>query len=171
GDRAFGVRLAAEFWRTWDLEHLPAGLRVVIVSPGNVPEVVEAIASTRRSGRLAVAEVTSPTSARAAIAAGCDALIAAGHEGGGIGSQGWSLLLLHAVVREAAGAVPVWVRGGIGLSSASAAVAAGAAGVVLDGALLLARESPLDPEICQRIAHWDGTETTAWPIGPDASLR
>jgi hypothetical protein len=35
---------------------------------------------------------------------------------------------------------------------------------VLDGALLLARESPWDPEWRQRIARWDGSETAV--VGP-----
>ena len=39
-------------------------------------------------------------------------------------------------------------------------VAAGAAGVVLDGALLLARESPIGADWRERIARWDGSETT-----------
>ena len=60
--------------------------------------------------------------------------------------------------------LPVWVRGGIGPNVAAGCMAAGAAGVVLDGALLLARESPLDPEWRERIARWDGSETTV--IGP-----
>ena len=58
------------------------------------------------------------------------------------------------------GSLPVWVRGGIGPNVAAGCVAAGAAGVVLDGAILLARESPLGPEWRERIARWDGSETT-----------
>jgi acyl transferase domain-containing protein/NAD(P)H-dependent flavin oxidoreductase YrpB (nitropropane dioxygenase family) len=62
--------------------------------------------------------------------------------------------------------LPVWVRGGIGPSVAAGCVAAGAAGVVLDGALLLARESPLGSEWRDRIARWDGSETTV--VGPES---
>ena len=39
--------------------------------------------------------------------------------------------------------LPFWVRGGIGPNTAAACLAAGAAGVVLDSQVLLARESPL----------------------------
>ena len=76
-------------------------------------------------------------------------LIVSGHEAGGRGSDSSSFILLQAVASAAR--VPVWVRGGIGLRSAAACLAAGAAGVVLDGALLLARESALDPSARGRI--------------------
>ena len=39
--------------------------------------------------------------------------------------------------------IPAWVRGGIGLHTAAAAIASGAAGVVVDAAVALARESLL----------------------------
>ena len=58
----------------------------------------------------------------------------------------------------------MWVRGGIGPHVAAGCIAAGAAGVVLDGALLLARESPIRPAWREQIARWDGSETTV--VGP-----
>src|SRR5690242_15173619 len=59
GDRAFGIRLAAEGWQTWELHRLPPSLRVVVVvAVGNVSESAEALAAIRTSGRLSVAEVT-----------------------------------------------------------------------------------------------------------------
>ena len=104
-----------------------------------------------------MAEVTARELAWSAARAGFDALIVAGHEAGGRGGDESSFILLQAVLSRPV--PPVWVRGGVGLRSASACVAAGAAGVVLDGALLLARESPLDEETCARIERWDGSET------------
>ena len=71
--------------------------------------------------------------------------------------------------------MPVWVRGGIGPRSAAACVAAGAAGVVLDGALLLARESPLDGPARERVERLDGGETivlgqeSGWPVRVQAT--
>ena len=49
-------------------------------------------------------------------------------------------MLLQGVLAESD--LPVWVRGGIGPNVAAGCMAAGATGVVLDGALLLSRESP-----------------------------
>ena len=81
--------------------------------------------------------------ARAAVEAGFGALIVAGNEAGGWASEESSFILLQALLAH--DVPPIWVRGGIGPRSASACVAAGAAGVVLDGALLLAKESALGP--------------------------
>ncbi len=78
-------------------------------------------------------------------------------------------MLLQAALAE--GGAPVWVRGGIGPNVAAGCVAAGAAGVVLDGALLLARESPLEPEWRERIARWDGSETTVVAPWSGAGIR
>ncbi|MGH7169798.1 MAG: beta-ketoacyl synthase N-terminal-like domain-containing protein, partial [Gemmataceae bacterium] len=50
-------------------------------------------------------------------------------------------------------------QGGIGLHSAAACVAAGAAGVVLDNQLLLTRESPLPESARARLLAFDGSET------------
>ena len=70
-----------------------------------------------------------------------------------------SFVLLQGVLAESD--LPVWVRGGIGPSVAAGCIAAGASGVVLDGALLLTRESPLSPVWRKRIARSDGSETVA----------
>ncbi len=87
-------------------------------------------------------------------AAGAAGLIVAGHEAGGRCGVGSSFVLLQAALAE--GELPVWVRGGIGERVAAGAVAAGAAGVVLDGALLLARESPIGEDVA-RADRRDGT--------------
>ena len=118
----------------------------------------KAVQLIHASGRLVLAEVTSRAEARRAIAAGVDGIIVVGTEAGGWG--GASHRSSSCRQPWPRGAFPVWVRGGIGSNVAAGCVAAGAAGVVLDGALLLARESPLGPEWRERIARWDGSETT-----------
>src|SRR5207244_2927090 len=132
------------------LAGLPEGAGVVIVTGDDATDWPLALATLRRSGRIALAEVTSRASARAAGRAGFDGLLVAGHEAGGRGSEESSFILLQGVLSLGDGVPPTWVRGGIGPRSASAAVAMGAAGVVLDGALLLARESPLDDRTRER---------------------
>ena len=140
--REFGLRVSADALEPGWLAGMPDRLGLVIVTEVVATDWAAALEILRRSGRRGLAEVTSRASAHEAARAGFEGLIVAGHEAGGRGSDESSFVLLQAVaVREA---VPVWVRGGIGPRSAAACVAAGAAGVVLDGALLLARESPLD---------------------------
>jgi acyl transferase domain-containing protein/NAD(P)H-dependent flavin oxidoreductase YrpB (nitropropane dioxygenase family) len=118
----------------------------------------------RQTGRIAVSEVTTREGARRAMRAGFTAVVVSGHEAGGRGGAESSFVLLQGVAADAG--LPVWVRGGIGPNVAAGCIAAGAAGVVLEGALLLARESPLSLEWRQRIACWDGSETTS--ISPAA---
>ena len=102
-----------------------------------------AVLAIRQAYRTVIGEVTTHDEALRAIAAGVSGLIVAGHEAGGWGGAESSFVLLQRAL--AASDLPVWVRGGVGPKVAAGCVAAGAAGVVLDGALLLARESPLDP--------------------------
>ncbi len=116
-----------------------------------------------------LAEATSRAGIQRAIAAGVTGLIVSGQEAGGRCGSDSSFVLLQAAL--AAGAPPVWVRGGIGERAAAGVVAAGAAGVVLDGALLLARESPLDESWRERIEFWDGSETTVVAPPASAGLR
>ena len=129
------------------------------------PTFETAVQAIHETGRLVLGEVTSRAEIRRAIAAGVAGLIVAGNEAGGWGGAESSFVLLQVALAE--GKLPVWVRGGIGPNVAAGCVAAGAAGVVLDGALLLARESPLGPEWRERIARWDGSETTV--VAPRAA--
>jgi acyl transferase domain-containing protein/NAD(P)H-dependent flavin oxidoreductase YrpB (nitropropane dioxygenase family) len=145
------------------MDGLPGEVRSVIaIEDMGATDWAGAWVELSRRRVLAVAEVTSRDAACAAAAAGFEALVLAGHEAGGRGSDSSSFILLQAVL--GAVDVPVWVRGGIGPRSAAACLAAGARGVVLDGGLLLARESPLDGATRARIERWDGSETQV--IGP-----
>ncbi len=125
----------------------------------NLGAAVQAIMA---AGRVAVAEVTSRDEARRANTAGFTGFIVSGNEAGGLCSAESSFVLLQRIMAK--NEQPVWVRGGIGPNVAAGCVAAGAAGVVLDGALLLARESPIGSRWRERIARADGSETTV--VGP-----
>ena len=116
-----------------------------------------------------IAEVTTRSEASRARSAGFDAVVVSGHESGGWCGSESSFVLLQGVVAEAG--LPVWVRGGIGPNVAAGCMAAGAAGVVLDGALLLARESPLSPGWRQRVSRCDGSETVVIVPRCGAGLR
>ncbi|WP_406700276.1 SDR family NAD(P)-dependent oxidoreductase [Singulisphaera sp. Ch08] len=156
--QTFGLRLPASALDESAVATFPANLGMVVVAEAGGEDWGRLRAILSGSVCIAVAEVTSRASCRAAAAAGFEALIVAGNEAGGRVAEESSLILLQAAL-GIAGAPPVWVRGGIGLRSASACVAAGAAGVVLDGAVLLAKESPLPPALRRRIERWDGSET------------
>src|ERR1700733_558251 len=86
-----------------------------------------------------------------------DGLIAKGHESGGLVGSETTFVLLQRLMKQTS--LAVWAQGGIGLHSAAACIAAGAAGVVLDGQLSLTRESSLPGAVQQRIAHFDGSDT------------
>jgi acyl transferase domain-containing protein/NAD(P)H-dependent flavin oxidoreductase YrpB (nitropropane dioxygenase family)/NAD(P)-dependent dehydrogenase (short-subunit alcohol dehydrogenase family) len=161
-DRPFGLRLHASSLSTGWLDTAAAGLKAVIVVEEPGIDWAGLSGTIQRSGRLAWAEVFSRESAVLAAEAGFDALVVAGHEAGGGVSDDSSFILLQAVLERVE--IPVHVRGGIGPHVAAGCLASGASGVVLDGALLLARESPLSTSIRDRIARWDGSETTV--IGP-----
>jgi acyl transferase domain-containing protein/NAD(P)H-dependent flavin oxidoreductase YrpB (nitropropane dioxygenase family) len=128
-----------------------------------------AVRAIHRSPRFVIAEVTSRADAQRAVAADSDGLIVSGNEAGGWGGTESSFVLLQAVLAEVT--LPVWVRGGIGPNVAAGCWAAGAAGVVLDGALLLARESPVSAQWRERIARWDGSETACVEPVTGAGVR
>ncbi len=147
------------------------GLDAVCIPVGHDPsaDFEAAVRFQRDCGRTVIAEATTRDEARRAIEAGASGLIVAGHEAGECGGAESSFVLMQGVLAFAT--VPVWVRGGIGLDVAAGCVAAGAAGVVLDGALLLARESPLDSEWREQIARWDGSESTVVAMASGAGFR
>ena len=108
------------------------------------------------SHRFAVAQVTSREEAEAALAAGAHQLLASGSEAGGRVGETEAFVLFQQIADLG---VPVWVRGGIGLHTAAAAVAGGAAGVVIDSQLATTRESSLGSEARRAVATMDGSET------------
>ncbi|NGO67721.1 type I polyketide synthase [Streptomyces boncukensis] len=90
-----------------------------------------------------LAEVTCLAEARRAVAAGAAGLLARGGECGGRAGELGTFLLLQQLTADPELRVPVWAWGGIGVRTAAAAVAGGAAGVVLDTQLALLEESTL----------------------------
>jgi acyl transferase domain-containing protein/NAD(P)H-dependent flavin oxidoreductase YrpB (nitropropane dioxygenase family) len=136
----------------------------VRVGDGNQASLHAAVRVILDSGRVAIADITSCEAIGQAEAAGVSGFIISGHEAGGFCAAESSFVLLQRILGETNR--PVWVRGGIGPNVAAGCIAAGAFGIVLDGALLLARESSLSARWRDRIARWDGSETTV--LGPAA---
>ncbi|MCB9562278.1 MAG: nitronate monooxygenase, partial [Kofleriaceae bacterium] len=143
----FGVRIPDGV--AFAADELPAQVDVVIVGAG------ADVAAYRP--RTVLVQVTSLAEARAAVAAGADGLIAKGAEAGGRIGDETTFVLLQQLI--AALDLPIWAQGGIGVHTAAACVAGGAAGVVLDSQLALLRESSLGAEIRGAIGAMDGSET------------
>ncbi|WP_234308497.1 type I polyketide synthase [Streptomyces sp. NRRL F-4428] len=155
-----GVRIPA---------HCPLG-------PGDLPAQVDTVlladpasftpgqvaAWAAAAGRPRVwAEVTGPAEAAAAAAAGALSLVAKGHEAGGRVGGSTTFVLLQQLLGDPAIAVPVLALGGIGPHTAAAAVAGGAAGVLLDVqlALTVEGEADLPYEVASALRSMDGSQT------------
>ncbi|OLR92207.1 type I polyketide synthase [Actinokineospora bangkokensis] len=133
---------------------LPAGLpaavhTVLCADPARTPADF--------GDRRVLVEVASAAEARAAAAAGAAGLVVRGSESGGRVGELSTFVLLQQVVSTVD--VPVWAAGGIGPRTAAAAVAGGAAGVVLDTQLALLPEVGLPLEVAGVLAGLDGSET------------
>jgi len=157
GVRSYAIRTGADqLSGDWLTVTGPSMELVIGVGPWLEGHGAEAAERVHASGRRLVCEVLSLDEAIAALGAGADGLIVVGNEAGGRVGTDSSFILLQAVLARTDR--PVWVRGGIGPRVAAGCMAAGAAGVVLDGALLLARESPLSEEVRRQLGSWDGSE-------------
>lgn len=146
---AFGVRVPTECsLRPIDL---PEQVDLVVLGPSSPWPFA--------SGRRTLAEVVSLAEAQAAVRAGAYGLIAKGAEAGGRVGTTTTFVLLQQLLADPQITIPVWAAGGIGPHTAAAAVAGGAAGVVLDAQLALVAEADLPDEVAAAIAVMDGSET------------
>ncbi|GAB7106059.1 hypothetical protein JCM4814A_43730 [Streptomyces phaeofaciens JCM 4814] len=116
------------------------------------------VAETAERYRVLV-EVTGLDGAREAVRAGAHGLIARGAECGGRIGELSTFVLLQQLLAAPDLELPVWACGGIGPRTAAAAVAGGAAGVVLDGQLALLAESALPEPAAAALRTLDGSET------------
>ncbi|MBI4534490.1 MAG: acyltransferase domain-containing protein, partial [Candidatus Melainabacteria bacterium] len=132
-------------------------------------QLEEAIELAHRHGLAAFVEATSLQEALSAQAAQADAIIAKGHEASGCVAEETTFVFLQHLSQQLT--IPIWAEGGIGLNTASACYVAGCAGIVLEGQLLLTKESPLPIDIQAKIAKLDGSETTAIGSAAGQSYR
>ncbi|MGW2284519.1 SDR family NAD(P)-dependent oxidoreductase [Streptomyces phaeochromogenes] len=119
------------------------------------PWQIDEVAATYR----VLVEVTDLEQALAAVRAGAHGLIARGSESGGRIGELSTFVLLQRLLAEPGVDLPVWACGGIGLRTAAAAVAGGAAGVVLDSQLALLAEARLPEPAAAALRSMDGSET------------
>jgi hypothetical protein len=152
----FGVHLAAGC--PVGPDELPYQVDTVILGLG-APWSVEAAAGPGRL-RTVLVEASDVAEARTAAEAGADGLIAKGSESGGQVGDTSAFVLLQQLLADTSLDLPIWSAGGIGLHTAAAAIAGGAAGVVLDAQLALATEAELSNEVAAAVRSMDGSETT-----------
>ncbi len=165
GGRRWGIRLDASQGAAAGA--ILAGLRVpnppqAAIRPHIVlsdiaraaPEVLD---QSRANGACMLAEVISAGEIDAAMRAGADGVVLKGNEAGGRVGGVTSFILLQDALRQTK--LPLWVHGGVGLHTAAACYAAGAAGVVLDHQLTLTSEAQPPEAVRAVIARMDGSET------------
>ncbi|MDH6250335.1 acyl transferase domain-containing protein/NAD(P)H-dependent flavin oxidoreductase YrpB (nitropropane dioxygenase family)/NAD(P)-dependent dehydrogenase (short-subunit alcohol dehydrogenase family)/acyl carrier protein [Chryseobacterium sp. H1D6B] len=103
-------------------------------------------------------QITSLEEARQAEQLGAEGIIIKGNEAGGLVGYESTFVLFQRVIKEIH-TIPVWVQGGIGLHTAAAVKALGAAGVILDSQLALFPESSVPQDIKALCSKLNGTET------------
>ncbi|MFE4538493.1 SDR family oxidoreductase [Streptomyces scopuliridis] len=155
--------------RTLRWSSLPFGVRIrpgCTVTAAELPEPVDTVlladpgrTAGEFAGRRVLVEVTDLAGARQAAGAGAAGLIVRGAESGGRAGELSTFVLLQQVLADPDIALPVWACGGIGPHTAAAAVAGGAAGVVLDTQLALFDEAGLPAELTGALTGLDGSET------------
>ncbi|MEV4052974.1 SDR family NAD(P)-dependent oxidoreductase [Amycolatopsis sp. NPDC049688] len=166
-DLTGGGAVAAEELALLGEWEIPAfGVR--LAQPADLPDAVTTVLLTEDAaceardfpGRCVLAEVSSRAAAARAVGGGVHGLIARGHECGGPTGELSTYVLLQALLADDALDVPVWAAGGIGPHTAAAAVAGGAAGVVVDTQLALLPEAELPSGLTAALTGLDGSETT-----------
>ncbi|HEY3074413.1 MAG TPA: nitronate monooxygenase [Burkholderiales bacterium] len=161
--RAEGARVGIGFI-TWSLakrpelldlalEHKPCAVMLSFGDPRPFARKV------RRSGAKLICQVQSLAITRQALEAQPDALVAQGTEAGGHGGER-SLFALLPAVKDVAGQVPVLAAGGIAdRRGYEAAIALGAAGVLVGTRFSASDEALTAPQAKQRIVEASGDAT------------
>ena len=144
---------------------LPEKVKTVILTFSYQKRMQEQVEFLHRHGVKVLLEATCLEMAQFGEQLGVDGIIAKGNESGGRIEGETTFILLqrflkHLTFRFARRQVlPIYAHGGIGLHTAAACYAAGAAGVVLDTQLALTKESALPESVKKRISLMDGSET------------
>ncbi|MFQ6040565.1 MAG: nitronate monooxygenase [Candidatus Poribacteria bacterium] len=135
----------------------PEKIKTVILTFGRQEQMQEQVEFLHRHGVKVLLEATSLEMALAGEQLGVDGIIAKGNESGGRIEGETTFILLQRFLQHLT--LPIYAHGGIGLHTAAACYAAGAAGVVLDTQLALTKESALPESVKRKIALLDGSET------------
>jgi acyl transferase domain-containing protein/NAD(P)H-dependent flavin oxidoreductase YrpB (nitropropane dioxygenase family)/NAD(P)-dependent dehydrogenase (short-subunit alcohol dehydrogenase family) len=155
----FGVKLHSADTKFFNeiVSDLPEALTAVILTFSEVQKLRRQVQTLHRQKRTVLLETTTKEQAEVGELLGVDGIIAKGHEAGGRVGEETIFILLQNLRKHFS--LPVFAHGGVGVHSAAACYASGAAGVVLDWQLALVKESPLPEAVKARIALTDGSET------------
>lgn len=184
-DRPFGVNMIIDEEDDEDRAYIRAGVgaacaeqvAVVVLFWGDPAPYVE---MAHRAGVKVFIQVGSLEEARAAAAAGVDAVIAQGVEAGGHVKGTTSVWELLPAVVQAIAPVPVLASGGIGNGSAIArALELGAQGVSLGTRFVASREAWIHDDYKRRVVDSRAEDTVyteqlydgGWPDAPHRTLR
>lgn len=176
-DRPFGVNVVLAIARRGQIEVcLEEKVPLLVLFWGDVDAHV---ADAHRQGILVFAQVGSVAEARAAAAAGVDAVIAQGVESGGHVRGTTSLSILLPAVVEAVWPVPVVAAGGIAKGSGLvSALGLGAQAVSIGTRFLASDEAHAAPDYKQRIVQARAEDTVltslfdgGFPDAPHRVLR
>lgn len=137
------------------LNNVPHWLILCEWESGDTPEVISTFLEVPSRGLLL--EVTNVAQIEKLREwKGIKGLIARGNESGGWGSADSAFLLTQKLMQQVD--LPIYVHGGIGVHTAAACRAAGAAGVIIDNQLWLMPESPLLQDFQQYLTNLNGQE-------------
>ena len=135
---------------------LGAGPAAVMLSFGDPRPLATPV---RAAGTALLVQVVDLDEAREALDVGADVIVAQGTEGGGHGGRRSALPFIPAVV-DLAAPVPVLAAGGIADGrGVAAALALGAAGVLLGTRFLVAAEALVSPAVHEAILAGSGADT------------
>src|SRR4051812_30827227 len=176
-EHPFGVNLGL----AWDQRErlasaLAAGVRIVSFFWGDASSV---IGEAREADAIVFVTVGTADEARAAAAAGADAVVAQGWEAGGHVWGTVSTVALVPRVVDAVAPLPVVAAGGVADGRGLAAVLAlGAAGAWVGTRFLAATESAIHPDYRRRVLAAGEADTfygtlfdRGWPDAPHRTLR
>ena len=156
-DARIGLRVtAAQSALARQLLALAGRRELSLILAGDAEAQAALHAALKPADHRLLAEITDATKV-ARLRYPHHALVARGHESGGWVGADTSYILAQKLLGTST--LPVLVQGGMGVHSAAACRALGAAGVVLDDQLLLLAESPLAPTLRNELARLNGAET------------
>lgn len=161
---ALGNTRAGIGFITWRLDAVPEVLdaalahrpAAVMLSFGDPAPYLDRI---REGGAVAICQVQTVADARRAADAGAQAIVAQGADAGGHGAARGTFALVPAVV-DAVAPLPVLAAGGVGDGRGlAAALAMGAAGVLVGSRFYASREAMARPEAKERAVAASGDHT------------
>src|SRR5688572_10179366 len=145
---------------------LPDRLALVVLTTSAYAEWPALARALAGHGRRIFCECTSEEQARFAVTLNIDGLVAKGGEAGGYVGEETTFVLVQRLLGLG---LPVFAAGGISPHTAAACQVAGCAGVVIDAALALTRESKLPAALRAAVERTEGDDTAC--VGAEIGER